>query len=88
MSDRHMLIAFLSVLMAIVLLFAMACLCLYNGKSVEAIGIGGVMTGLIGVLGTFRPQARQPNPAEPAAEPSEVVVVNPPDDPVQTEEAQ
>lgn len=56
MTDRHNLIAFLSVLGAIVLLFLMACVLLYFGKSVEAIGIGGVMTGLIGVLGTFRPQ--------------------------------
>jgi hypothetical protein len=54
-----MLIAFTATLGAIVLLFAMACVCLYNGKSVEAIGIGGVMTGLIGVLGTFRPNQRQ-----------------------------
>lgn len=54
-----MLWAFLATLGAIVLLFGMACFCLYNGKSVEAVGIGGVMTGLIGVLGTFRPQAKQ-----------------------------
>lgn len=59
MADKHMLIAFLATLGAIVLLFAMACWCLYNNKSVEAIGIGGVMTGLIGVLGSFRPQQRQ-----------------------------
>ena len=56
MTDRHNLIAFLAVLGAIVLLFVAACICLVLGKSVEAIGIGGVMTGLIGVLGTFRPR--------------------------------
>src|SRR3712207_8210097 len=49
----HILIAFLSVLAAIVLLFCVACLLLYFGKSVEAIGVGGVMTGLIGILGTL-----------------------------------
>jgi hypothetical protein len=80
MTDRHMLIAFLSTLAAIVVLFALACVCLYNGKSVEAIGIGGVMTGLIGVLGTFRPTAR-------AAAPTgiqDVNITNPVTDPVPT----
>ena len=56
-EDNHTLIAFLATLGAIVLLFAAACICLAFGKSVEAIGIGGVMTGLIGVLGTFRPKS-------------------------------
>jgi hypothetical protein len=59
MTERHSLIAFLSVLGAIVLLFLVSAACLYAGKSVEAIGIGGVMTGLIGVLGSFRPQSRR-----------------------------
>lgn len=57
-SDNHTLIAFLAVLSSIVLLFLLACILLYFGKSVEAIGIGGVMTGLIGVLGSFRPQSK------------------------------
>jgi hypothetical protein len=56
-EDNHTLIAFLATLGAIVLLFVSACVCLAFGKSVEAIGIGGVMTGLIGVLGTFRPKS-------------------------------
>jgi hypothetical protein len=60
-DDKHTLIAFLATLGAIVALFIAACVCLAFGKSVEAIGIGGVMTGLIGVLGTFRP--RQSGPA-------------------------
>ena len=59
MSERHNLVAFLCVLGAIVLLFTIASVLLYFGKSVEAVGIGGVMTGLIGVLGTFRPQQRK-----------------------------
>lgn len=56
-DDKHTLIAFLATLAAIVVLFIAACVCLAWGKSVEAIGIGGVMTGLIGVLGTFRPRS-------------------------------
>jgi hypothetical protein len=64
MTENHMLTAFLATLV-----------CLWYGRSVEAIGIGGVMTGLIGVLGTFRPQNRN------------VRVDNAPGDPVPTEEA-
>ena len=56
MTEKHALIAFESVLLAIVVLFALACFLLYLGRSVEAIGIGGVMTGLIGILGTFKPR--------------------------------
>lgn len=75
MSENHTLLAFLSTLAAIVALFIISALLAYHGKSVEAIGIGGVMTGLIGVLGTFRPQQRKvevdnapnnPVPVEPA----------------------
>lgn len=66
MTEHHTLIAFLSVLSAIVLLFLMACILLYFGKSVEAIGIGGVMTGLIGVLGTFRPATKAAQNVEKA----------------------
>jgi hypothetical protein len=62
-TERHTLIAFLCVLGAIVILFMIASALLYLGKSVEAIGIGGVMTGLIGILGTFKPRT----PAEPPA---------------------
>lgn len=61
MTEKHNLIAFLSVLAAIVILFVIASVLLYFGRSVEAIGIGGAITGLIGVLGTFRPIQRTPN---------------------------
>lgn len=57
MSDNHTLVAFLATLGTIAALFVAACVCLIWDKSVEAIGIGGVMTGLIGVLGTFRPRS-------------------------------
>lgn len=66
-EDKHNLIAFLATLGAIIILFIAACVCLVVGKSVEAIGIGGVMTGLIGVLGTFRP--RQTAPTSPPLDP-------------------
>lgn len=67
-AENHTLIAFLAVLGAIVLLFIAACFCLFYGKSVEAIGIGGVMTGLIGVLGSFRPQSKPSGmPGDPVA---------------------
>ncbi len=60
MTDKHTLIAFMATLAAIVLLFCIASVLLYFGRSVEAIGIGGVMTGLIGILGTFKPASRTP----------------------------
>lgn len=49
-------------------------------KSVEAIGIGGVMTGLIGILGTFKPRTTTPD------EPQDVNVVNKTKNPVPTVE--
>lgn len=64
MNERQSLIAFLAVLGAIVLLFLVSAACLYAGRSVEAIGIGGVMTGLIGVLGSFRAQTHRPDDQE------------------------
>lgn len=69
MSDNHTMVAFLATLVAIVLLFVISALLAYHGKSVEAIGIGGVMTGLIGVLGTFRPQQRKVEVDNTAANP-------------------
>lgn len=81
MTDRHTLIAFLCVLGAIVVLFCIASVLLYFGKSVEAIGIGGVMTGLIGILGTFKPRTTTPDG------PQDVNVTNPPTEPVPTTEA-
>ena len=64
MSDLHTLIAFLSVVCAIV------ALALIGGTGSDL----AIMTGLIGVLGTFRPQSRK------------VEVDQPPDKPVPVEE--
>jgi hypothetical protein len=81
MNEQHTLIAFLCVLGAIVLLFMIASTLLYFGRSVEAIGIGGVMTGLIGILGTFKPRTTTPDSPQP------VNIVNPPGDPVNVEDS-
>jgi len=56
MTDRHQLIAFLATLVAIVILVALGAYMASVGKPAEALGIGGAVTGLIGVIGTFRPR--------------------------------
>lgn len=55
-SDRYNLVAFLATLVAIVILYGLASLLAWTGKAVESLGLSGVGTGLIGVLGTFRPR--------------------------------
>ena len=52
---RHSLIAFAALLFAICYLATIAAWLAYNGKYAEALGFGGLTTGLVGVLGTFRP---------------------------------
>lgn len=56
MSDRHSLVAFLSVIISIVVLVAMGAFMASQGHSAEALGIGGAVTGLIGIAGTFKPK--------------------------------
>lgn len=56
MNERHILIAFLATLVAIVVLVIVGAIMAANGKPVEALGIGGAVTGLIGVIGTFKPR--------------------------------
>lgn len=48
---------FLSTLTAIVVLYTLAAVLAYSGKPAESLGIGGAGTGLIGVLGTFKPRS-------------------------------
>jgi len=60
MNAHHSLIAYLSTLAAIVILVLAGAYMAVSGKNIEAVGIGGAVTGLIGVLGTFRP--KQPDP--------------------------
>lgn len=58
MIDRHhTLIAYLSTLFGIVVLVVVGAWIATRGHSTEALGIGGAVTGLIGVLGTFRPRS-------------------------------
>lgn len=61
MSDRHTLIAFCSVLAAICYLATIAAVLAWQKRYVEALGFGGLTTGLVGVIGTFRPRAPTAN---------------------------
>lgn len=76
MTERHTLIAFTSTLAAIVLLVMAGAVIAILGHSTEALGIGGAVTGLIGVIGTFKPRTTSPDTAQP------VNVVNTVDSPV------
>jgi hypothetical protein len=55
-QDKAQLIAFLATLTAIVVLVCVGAYVADMGKSTEALGIGAAATGLIGVIGTFRPK--------------------------------
>lgn len=55
-SELHSLIAFLAVLASIVVLVLAGAFLLSGGHNTEALGVGGAVTGLIGVCGTFRPR--------------------------------
>lgn len=67
MNEKRTLIGFLAVLSAIVILFITSAVLAFYGKSVEAIGISAIMTGLIGVLGSFRPQSGSQMKVDPPA---------------------
>ena len=62
MTDRHSFLAFIAVLVAIIAVYSIAAYVTWLGKPVEALGISGVGTGLIGVLGTFKPSNRNTAP--------------------------
>ena len=57
MSERHALRAFCVLVGAICYLATVAAILAWAGKYAEALGFGGLTTGLVGVLGTFRPKA-------------------------------
>ncbi len=61
MSERHSLIAFVAVLLAICYLASIAAWLAYTGRYAEALGFGGITTGLVGVIGTFRPRGASPD---------------------------
>lgn len=69
MTQRHSLIAFSLLLFAICYLATVAAVLAYMGKYAEALGFGGITTGLVGVIGTFRPKADTPTgtPADPVS---------------------
>ena len=56
MSEKHSLIAFCAILGAICYLASIAAALAYTGRYAEALGFGGLTTGLVGVIGTFRPK--------------------------------
>lgn len=60
MSQRHSLIAFCVLVFGILYLASIAAFLAFYGKYAEALGFGGLTTGLVGVLGTFRPKNIEP----------------------------
>jgi nitrate/nitrite transporter NarK len=60
-NEQHTLWAFMATLLAIVILYGIGAVLAFQGKPMEALGIGGAGTGLIGVLGTFKPRTPTAN---------------------------
>lgn len=67
-NETHNLIAFGMILIAIMYLATVAAVLAWNGKYAEALGFGGLTTGLVGVLGTFKPRPTQALAADPPTE--------------------
>lgn len=65
MTDRQNLIAFLAIIVALVILSGLGA---FTGKPADL----AIMTGLIGVLGTFRPKSGAPNAIEQTPEKTDV----------------
>lgn len=57
MSEEHAFLAFLATLVTIVVIAIIAAVLAYNGKYAEALGFGGMSSGLLAVLGKFNPRA-------------------------------
>ena len=74
MTDRHSFLSFIAVLVAIIVVYAVAAVVVWLGKPVEALGISSVGTGLIGVLGTFRPSSTRA--AAPIVQTGDAATVN------------
>ncbi len=75
-SDRQSLLSFIGLLIAICYLATIAAVLAFYGKYTEAVGFGGLTTGLVGVLGAL---IRGKGTAEPAGTPA---------DPISTKEAE
>lgn len=56
MRQQDVIVAYIATLLAIVVLVVAGVVLGLSGRPVEALGIGGAVTGLIGVLGTFKHQ--------------------------------
>lgn len=65
MTERHSLIAFALLLGAICYLATVAAILAARGQYAEALGFGGLTTGLVGVLGTFKPRSTAPDQVQP-----------------------
>lgn len=72
MTDRHSLIAFLSLIAAICYLATVAAVLAARKQYAEALGFGGITTGLVGVLGTFRPRTGGTTPEGTPSDPVSV----------------
>ncbi len=81
MNERQTLLAFAALIIAICYLATIAAVLAFYGKYAEALGFGGLTTGLVGVLGTFKPRTTMPDQPQP------VQVLNGPSDPVPVEAA-
>lgn len=69
MTQKHSLVAFSLLLGAICYLATVAAWLASQGKYAEALGFGGITTGLVGVIGTFRPRTNEPSgtPSDPVS---------------------
>lgn len=75
MTPQNRYRAFIATLIAMIVMFGLSCLLLWLGRSVEAIGIGGVMMGLLSLLGVLV-----------GAKQDSVTIDNPPEKPVNVTE--
>lgn len=69
-SDRQSLLSFIGLLIAICYLATIAAVLAFYGKYTEAVGFGGLTTGLVGVLGAL---IRGKSAAEPAGTPADPI---------------
>ncbi len=60
MTEADRFRAFVACLITLAIMFALACLLAWAGRSVEALGISGALTGLIGLAGVLA-GTRQPS---------------------------
>lgn len=61
MTDRYSLIAFCAILLAVCYLATVAAVLAAQGKYAEALGFGGLSTGLVGVLGALVQMRKGPD---------------------------